>query len=360
MLRVEERVTTRLGERRLQRGKRAVEVSLRPQRLREQSVQPCALWPYGYRRIEPALGFAGLSEAKLQGSQRFDQLHLHRRILDRSRERPYRRRSELGVEHRPRGRFEGEGGEALDGIARTRRVVDGSTEVKHRGKAVMRSAAQRIVQRAALGAQHTFERLPRKLAQALERADLSPERRPKLLERVDERRPRSRLVEGRVHTRLGPAVTRVEREELDRPVAITRRFEGPGEHDPDPSPRFAGDVAPGSWRNEGLDRTRSSIHRVVVAPPMQLRDCDPAAFDVREGVDEGSEAEAQPASRGGNPERDDDRMWVLHVSSTSCVQPRLRPSSEALRTTVPSCPRAAPAARAALRPACRRACPAPA
>ena len=153
------------------------------------------------RRVEPPLGLARLPQAQLQRRERLDQLDVHRRpvvvrrVLERPRDRAHRRprashRAPLPTPSRaPSTRA------ARPGSAPAGRVADGAPEVQHRRQPVVRATPQRIVQRAALGAQHALERLPLELAQGPERADLPAETRPQLLERAHQRRARVDPVE---------------------------------------------------------------------------------------------------------------------------------------------------------------------
>ena len=209
--------------------------------------------------------------------------------------------------------------EAFDRIARGGRVLDRAPEVEHRGEAVVRAAASRVVQGAPLGAQHALERLPSELAKALKGADLAAQAGPQLFERADQAGPRARVVDRRVDPRARVPVARVEREEVDRSMAVGRRLERPREHDADPRLRLAAprDVAPRGGRHERLDGRRRRRRRQVLllaAPRLELRERDAAAFDVHARVDERREAEPQPAPFGGDAEGDHDGAGARHRS----------------------------------------------
>ncbi len=182
----------------------------------------------------------------------------------------------------------------------------------------MRTTPQRIVERAALRPQNALERFPVEIAQPAEPTDLATEMRPDLLERADQGGAGAGLVEGNVYPGARLAVSRVEGEEVNRSVAFHGRLERAGQDDADTRGSIAAcrDVLPRCGRHEGLDRARGRVARLLVSPRMQLRDRDAASVDVHERVHQRGQAQAQPAPRVGDTERDDDRTRQGHVQAS--------------------------------------------
>ncbi len=211
--------------RRRQCRERRVELALRPQALGQEHVEARAPGLGRDRRVELPLGVARASEAQEERRQGLDELDVAGRVVGRALQRPRRRRGQLRIDDGTRGGLEPQRGEAFDGVASFGRVADGAAQVQHRREPVVGATAKRVVQRAALGAQHALERFPLELLEPSQRADRAVELRPQELERPYERRPGVRGVERDLDLRARLARARIEGQKLQGAAAQRGRLD---------------------------------------------------------------------------------------------------------------------------------------
>ena len=139
-----------------------------------------------------------------------------------------------------------------------RRVADGAAEVEHRRQAIVRTAAHRIVEGAALGPKDALERLPREIADVAYQTELAVETRPELVQRREQRPSCIFPVDVGLDLGARAAVFRLEHEELDEPAAVRGRLERTSNDEADAASLFTRpcQILPRARRNEGFDGAR--------------------------------------------------------------------------------------------------------
>ena len=357
---VEERVVRAAEETLLDRQERAGEIAARATGLGEQRVEARALGIDGERLHRALLGKIALPHAQRESRDGLEEIGVLGRVGGRAEKRAERGVGELLVGRHEGRDVERERRETACRKPSVRGVADCTTEMHHRGEAIVGTAAERVVEGAALRAKNALEGLPREIADVADRSELRGRRvelGPQLVEGREQRAPGILAVDLRLDLRARAAVLGLEDEQLDEAAAVGRRLERARDdeaHAVGLGAR-ARQVLPGARRDERLDRaglgarverlavvvvllriivvvvaragrTRTACARYGLAGE-ELRERDALAVDLREAVDERGKPKAQSTSIIGDAERDHHGSRARHhyVScrelnqSTSCA-----------------------------------------
>ena len=175
------------------------------------------------------LGVVAVADAERERGDGLEEIGVARRVGGRADERAERGVGELAIGGHEGRDVERERREAARREARIGCVADGATEVHHRGEAIVRAAAERIVESAPLRAQHALERLPGEIADVAHGPELAVELRPELVERGEERTTCVLAVDLGLDLRARAPVLGLEDEQLDEAAPVGRRLERSGD-----------------------------------------------------------------------------------------------------------------------------------